>query len=70
MRWLLVSSADDVCLVKQDNFCVKCFEQKTRKTILDNKSLDPEEYKEWFELARKKQIKMYGTVSCTCFPKK
>ena len=67
MPWLLVSTPDDVCLVKQDDFCQRCFELKTRKTILENKPLDGEEREEWIKIARDKQIKVYGTVTCVCF---
>lgn len=68
MRWLLVSTPDDVRLVKQDRFCHRCFERKARTTILLDETLaDGDERCAWIRLAREKSVKMYGTVSCDCF---
>jgi hypothetical protein len=68
MRWLLVSTNDDVCLIKQDNYCRVCFERKTRKTVLMDEPLEDHgpERSAWIDLARSKSIKVYGTVACTC----
>lgn len=67
MRWVLVSTPDDVCLVKQDDFCVRCFELKTRKFVLANEPLKDDERRAWLDLARQKAIKAYGAVGCVCW---
>lgn len=68
MRWLLVSTPDDVRLVKQDNFCVRCFERKANTTVLRNEPLaDGEEKGAWLRMARNKNVRVYGTVLCQCF---
>jgi len=69
MQWLLVSSPDDVRLVKQDGFCHRCFERKTRCTILLNLPIsegDPQRHA-WLRLAREQTVRMYGTVLCECY---
>jgi len=69
MRWLLVSTNDDVRLVKQDHFCHRCFEKKTRTTILMDLPIrdgDPERLA-WLALARERCVRMYGAVACACY---
>lgn len=66
MRWILVSTPDDVCLVKADHFCHPCFERKTRKTILLDLPLEGDDRRTWVAMVQTGTVKAYG-VKCNCF---